>query len=308
MQLLHYIKSFTNLPEKGIQNTVQLLTEDCTVPFISRYRKEMTGDLDEVQIGEIVKYKLQFEVLEKRKTAIIKELTAQEVLTDELNAKIIEANDLITLEDIYLPFKKKRKTKAEIARNQGLEPLAKIMMGQRATDLNSIALKYLNKEVETIETAFEGAQHIIAEWINERTDIRNSIRYQLEKFAVIFTAVIKTKAEDEKAQKYRDYFDFSEPLSRCPSHRLLAILRAENEGFIRLKIEIDDEKIIAKREDRIINSKNDCAVHIKMAIQDAYKRLLFPALANERLNLAKEKADDAAIQVFAKNMKQLLLG
>ena len=308
MQLRNYIKFFTNLPEKGIQNTVQLLNEDCTIPFISRYRKEMTGDLDEVQIGEIVKYKLQFEVLEKRKIAIIKELTVQEVLTDELNAKIIAANDLITLEDIYLPFKKKRKTKAEIARNQGLEPLAKIMIGQRATDLNSIASNYLNKEVETIETAFEGAQHIISEWINERTDIRNSIRYQLEKFAVIATAVIKTKAEEEKAQKYRDYFNFSEPLSRCPSHRLLAILRAENEGFIRVKIEIEDENAISKIEDRIINSKNDFTAHIKIAIQDSYKRLLFPALANERLNLAKEKADDAAIQVFAKNMKQLLLG
>lgn len=308
MQLIQYILQNAQISEKSIINTVQLLNEDCTIPFISRYRKEMTGGLDEVQIGEIVKYKLQFETLEKRKTAIIKELAAQEVLTDELNAKITAANDLITLEDIYLPFKKKRKTKAEIARNQGLEPLAKIMMGQRATDLNSIALKYLNKEVETLETAFEGAQHIIAEWINERTDIRNSIRYQLEKFAVIATTVIKTKAEEEKAQKYRDYFDFSEPLSRCPSHRLLAILRAENEGFIRLKIEIDNEKAIVKMEDRIINSKNDCAVHIKIAIQDAYKRLLFPALANERLNLAKEKADDAAIQVFAKNMKQLLLG
>ena len=308
MQLLHYIKSSTNLPDTGIQNTVKLLNEDCTIPFISRYRKEMTGDLDEVQIGEIVKYKLQFEVLEKRKTAIIKELIAQEVLTDELNAKIIAANDLITLEDLYLPFKKKRKTKAEIARNQGLEPLAKIMMGQRATDINSIALKYLNKEVETPETAFEGAQHIIAEWINERTDIRNSIRHQLEKFAVISTTLIKAKVDDEKAQKYRDYFNFSEPLSRCPSHRLLAILRAENEGFIRVKIEIDDEKAISKIEDRIINSKNDCALHIKLAIQDAYKRLLFPALANERLNLAKEKADDSAIQVFIKNLKQLLLG
>ena len=268
----------------------------------------MTGGLDEVQIGEIVKYKLQFETLEKRKIAIIKELSAQEVLTDVLKAKLIAANDLITLEDLYLPFKKKRKTKAEIARNQGLEPLAKIMMGQRATDLNSIALKYLNKEVETLETAFEGARYIIAEWINERTNIRNSIRRQLEKFAVISTKVVKAKETEDKAQKYLDYFNFSEALSRCPSHRLLAILRAENEGFIRIKIEIEEEKAIAKIEDRIINSKNECAAQIKIAIQDSYKRLLFPALSNEILMLAKEKADDAAIQVFAKNMKQLLLG
>ncbi|MDO9595111.1 MAG: Tex family protein [Lutibacter sp.] len=308
MQLIKYILQNTQISEKSIINTVQLLNEDCTIPFISRYRKEMTGDLDEVQIGDIVKYKLQFETLEKRKTAILKALEEQEVLTDELKAKIISSNDLITLEDIYLPFKKKRKTKAETARNQGLEPLAKIMMGQRATDLKSIASKYLNKEVETPEAAYEGARYIIAEWINERTDIRNSMRYQLEKFAIISTSVIKTKSADEKAQKYQDYFDFSEALSRCPSHRLLAILRAENDGFIRVKIEIDDEKAISKIEDRIINSKNECAIQIKLAIQDSYKRLLFPALSNEILVLAKEKADDAAIQVFAKNLKQLLLG
>ncbi len=308
MQLLHYIKSFTNFPDKGIQNTVQLLNEDCTIPFISRYRKEMTGDLDEVQVGEIVKYKLQFETLEKRKTAILKALEEQEVLTDDLKGKVVAAKDLITLEDIYLPFKKKRKTKAETARNQGLEPLAKIIMGQRATDLNSIASNYLNKEVETLDIAFEGARYIIAEWINERSDIRNSIRYQLEKFAVISTAVLKIKTEEEKAQKYRDYFNFSEALNRCPSHRLLAILRAENEGFIRVKVEIEDEKAIEKIESSMITSRNDCSVQIKLAIQDSYKRLLFPALANERLNLAKEKADDAAIQVFANNLKQLLLG
>ncbi|MHB1148004.1 MAG: Tex family protein [Lutibacter sp.] len=308
MSLLNYIKSFTNLPDKGIQNTAQLLNEDCTIPFISRYRKELTGDLDEVQIGEIVKYKLQFETLEKRKVAILKALEEQEVLTDELKAKIISTNDLIALEDLYLPFKKKRKTKAETARNQGLEPLAKIMMSQRATDLKSIASKYITSEVIITEDAFEGARYIIAEWINERTDIRNNIRYQMERFAVISTALIKSKAEEEKAQKYRDYFAFSESLNRCPSHRLLAILRAENEGVIRVKIEIDDEKAITKIEGSIINSKNECAVQIKLAILDSYKRLLFPALSNEILMLAKEKADDAAIQVFAKNLKQLLLG
>lgn len=308
MQLLNYIKSFTNLPDKGIQNTVQLLNEDCTVPFISRYRKELTGDLDEVQIGEIVKYKLQFEALEKRKITILKALEEQDVLTDELKRKIISTNDLITLEDLYLPFKKKRKTKAEIARNQGLEPLAKIIMSQRADHISSIAAKYISSEVKTKEEALGGAQHIIAEWINERTDIRNSIRYQLEKFASISTSVIKTKSEEEKAQKYRDYFNFSEALNRCPSHRFLAILRAENGGFIRVKVEIDDEKAIAKMEDRIISSKNECAAPIKLAIHDAYKRLLFPTLSNEILNVAKEKADDAAIQVFAKNLKQLLLG
>lgn len=308
MQLIRYILQNTQISETSITNTIQLLNEDCTIPFISRYRKELTGNLDEVQIGKIVKYKLQFETLEKRKIVILKALEEQEVLTDELRQKIVSTHDLISLEDLYLPFKKKRKTKAETARNQGLEPLAKIIMSQRAEDVKSIAAKYISSEVKTQEDALEGAQHIIAEWINERTDIRNSIRYQLERFAVINTKVIKAKESEEKAQKYQDYFNFSEALSRCPSHRLLAILRAEKEGFIRVKIEIDDEKAIAIMEDRIISSKNECAVHIKLAIQDAYKRLLFPALSNEILNVAKEKADDAAIQVFVKNMKQLLLG
>ena len=308
MQLINYIQSNTNLSSKGIENTVQLINEDCTIPFISRYRKERTGNLDEVQIGDIVKFKSQFEEIEKRKITILKALEEQEVLTNEMQQKIDKCFDLIELEDIYLPFKKKRNTKAETARKNGLEPLAKIIMSQRATDIESIAEKYLNNEVDTVDAALEGARFIIAEWINERTDVRNNIRYQLEKFASIITKVVKAKEDDEKAQKFRDYFEWSEKLSRCPSHRLLAILRAENEGFIRLKIEIDDEKAISKIEDRIINSNNACSKQIKLAIQDSYKRLLFPALSNETLNISKEKADNEAIKVFAKNLKQLLLG
>lgn len=308
MQLINYIQSNTNLPSKGIENTVQLINEDCTIPFISRYRKERTGNLDEVQIGDIVKFKSQFEEIEKRKITILKALEEQEVLTNELQQKIYKCFDLIELEDIYLPFKKKRNTKAETARKNGLEPLAKIIMSQRVTDIESIAEKYLNNEVDTIDAALEGARFIIAEWINERRDVRNNIRYQLEKFASITTKVVKAKEDDEKAQKFRDYFEWSENLSRCPSHRLLAILRAEKEGFIRLKIEIDDEKAISKIEDRIINSNIACSEQIKLAIQDSYKRLLFPALSNETLNISKEKADNEAIKVFAKNLKQLLLG
>ena len=308
MNILSFIKSQTNLPSKGIENTVQLLNEDCTIPFISRYRKERTGNLDEVQIGDIVKFKSQFEEIEKRKITILKALEEQEVLTNELQQKIDKCFDLIELEDIYLPYKKKRKTKAETARKNGLEPLAKIIMSQRATDIESIAVNYLNNEVDSEEAALEGARYIIAEWINERTDVRNNIRYQLEKFASITTKVVKAKEDDEKAQKFRDYFEWSESLSRCPSHRLLAILRAEKEGFVRVKIEIDDEKAIDKIEDRILNSNNACTQQIKLAIQDSYKRLLFPALSNETLNLSKEKADENAIQVFAKNLKQLLLG
>jgi len=308
MPLIQYILQNTQLPQKSIENTIQLLNEDCTIPFISRYRKERTGNLDEVQIGDIVKFKAQFSALENRKSTILKALEEQEVLTAELKQKIEATTDLTTLEDIYLPYKKKRNTKAETARKNGLEPLAKIMMSQRATDIESIALKYLNNEVETEEAALEGARFIIAEWINERTDVRNNIRYQLDKFATIASKVVKAAESDEKAQKYKDYFEWSESLNRCPSHRLLAILRAEKEGFIRVKVEIDDERAISKIEDRIINSNNSCSKQIKLAIQDAYKRLLFPALSNEILNASKEKADEKAIEVFAKNLKQLLLG
>ncbi len=308
MQLVPYIAKHTQLPEKGISNTVALLNEDCTVPFISRYRKERTGNLDEVQIGAIVTFKSQFDALEKRKTTIIKTLEEQEVLSKELGEKINHAEDIITLEDLYLPFKKSKKTKAETARKNGLEPLAKIIMAQHNDGLEKIALKFLNDAVQNEDQALEGARHIIAEWINECTDIRNQLRFQLDKFAQITTKVIPTKKEDEKAQKFRDYFDWSESLGRCPSHRLLAILRAENEGYIRVKIEIDNDRALKKIEERILKSNNACSIQIKEAIQDAYKRLLFPSLSNETLKKAKVKADASAIEVFSKNLKQLLLG
>lgn len=308
MQLLTYIKQQTQLSSKSIENTISLLNEDATIPFISRYRKEMTGNLDELQIGEIVKYKETFEALEKRKKAILKALEEQNVLTSALEEKVINSKDLIALEDLYLPFKKKRKTKAETARLQGLEPLAKMIMSQRVNDLEYTASKYINNDVESIEEALEGARFIIAEWINERTDIRNNIRYQFERFAQISSKEIKSKTSDEKAQKFKDYFDWSESLNRIPSHRLLAILRAESEGFIRIKLEIDNERALQKMEDRIIRSNNECVQHLQLAINDAFKRLLLPSLSNEALSIAKEKADDAAITVFAKNLKQLLLG
>nr|WP_298994880.1 Tex family protein [uncultured Polaribacter sp.] len=308
MQLLTYIKQQTQLSSKSIENTISLLNEDATIPFISRYRKEMTGNLDELQIREIVKYKETFEALEKRKKAILKALKEQNSLTSALEEKIDNSKDLIDLEDLYLPFKKKRKTKAETARLQGLEPLAKMIMSQRVNDLEYTASKYITKDVKSIEEALEGARFIIAEWINERTDIRTHIRYQYERFAQISSKLIKSKISDEKAQKFKDYFDWSESLKRIPSHRLLAILRAESEGFIRIKLEIDSERALQKMEDRIIRSNNECVQHLQFAIQDAFKRLLLPSLSNEALSIAKEKADDAAITVFAKNLKQLLLG
>lgn len=308
MQLISYIAKHSELSEKSIQNTVALLNEDCTVPFISRYRKERTGNLDEVQVGTIVQLKMQFEALEKRKTSILKAIEEQHLLTEVLQKKIQDAPDITTLEDLYLPYKKKRQTKAEVARKNGLEPLAKIIMAQRSDTIGHIASSYCKGTIITEDEALEGARYIIAEWINERTDIRNQIRHQLEKFGQLTTKVIATKKAEEKAQKFRDYFDWSEALHRCPSHRLLAILRAEGEGYIRVKIEIDTEKALERITHRLVKSHNSCTDQIILAIQDAYKRLLFPSLSNELLKKAKAKADDGAIQVFSKNLKQLLLG
>lgn len=307
-QLIAFITSKTQLSEIAVKNTIALLNEDCTIPFISRYRKERTGNLDEVAIGAIVKYKEEFEALEKRKTAIIKALEEQGVLTEDLQQKVNATTTLIALEDLYLPYKKKRKTKAETARKNGLEPLAKIIMSQNANAIEPIASKYIKGEVSSVSDALEGARHIIAEWINERTDIRTSLRNQLERYAMIATKVVKAKINDEKAQKFRDYFEWEESLNRIPSHRLLAILRAESEGYIRVKITIDDVRALERIDNKIIRSNNACADQIELAITDAYKRLLFPSLSNEALQNAKSKADDSAISVFAKNLKQLLLG
>ncbi|MDG5490522.1 Tex family protein [Psychroserpens sp. SPM9] len=306
--MIAYIVSQTKLPESSVKQTVNLLNQDCTIPFISRYRKEATGNLDEVQIGQIVKYKEQFETIEKRKLSILKTLEEQGVLTSELEAKVKACTESTTLEDLYLPYKKSRKTKAETARKNGLEPLAKIIMSQNANDLESIAYRYVKGVVASVEEAFEGARHIIAEWINERSDIRTNLRHQLERHAMISTQVVNAKKADENAQKFKDYFDWEEALSRIPSHRLLAILRAENEGFIRVKIEIDDSRARDRIAQKIIRSQNACADQIELAISDAYKRLLLPSLSNEALQKAKDKADEAAISIFAKNLKQLLLG
>ncbi len=306
--MLEYIAQQTQLSKSSIQNTIKLLDQDCTIPFISRYRKEVTGNLDEIEIGEIVKYKEQFETLIKRKETVLKALLEQNVLNDELKAKIESAQDLTTLEDIYLPFKKKKKTKAEQARKNGLEPLAKIIMSQRVEEIEHIARRYVSNDIIDEDQALEGARHIIAEWINERTVIRNGIRNQLERYAQIETKVVKTKKDEEPAQKFKDYFDWSESLNRCPSHRLLAMLRGEQDGFIRLSISIDHDRALQMIESRIIKSKGEVAHQIQLAIKDAYKRLLYPSLSKEILSKAKEKADIAAIEVFANNLKQLLLG
>ena len=307
MELVSYIVSHTQLNTNNVAQTVNLLNEDCTIPFIARYRKERTGGLDEVAIAEIVKYKMQFETLAKRKLAIIKAVEEQGALTEKLKKSFEAATTLQALEDLYLPFKKSRKTKAETARKNGLEPLAKIIMAQRTEDIEFKAGQFLNDTIQNEDQALEGARHIIAEWINERSDIRNSIRFQLQRHAILSTKVVKTKKDDENAQKYRDYFEFSEALNRCPSHRFLAIQRGEKEGFLRVKVEIDNERALDKIDAKLLKSDNACADQIAMAIDDSYKRLLLPSLSNEILAEAKVKADQEAIKVFSKNLRQLLL-
>lgn len=306
--ILSYIKARTSLKANAISATLQLLDEGGTIPFIARYRKERTGHLDEVQLAEIVALRDACLALAKRKEAILKAIEEQGLLTPELRSKISACPDLTTLEDLYLPYKKKRKTKAEAARQLGLEPLAKIIMAQRSQDLHHSARSFVKGAVKSTEAALEGAQHIIAEWINERSDLRSRLRQTLARHATLTTKVITKHKENPEAQKYRDYFKWEEPLKRCPSHRLLAILRAETEGFVRVKIDVDHDRARQAIAQRIIRSRGACADLIEEAISDSYKRLLYPSLSNERLQAAKLKADEEAIAVFSKNLRQLLLG
>jgi uncharacterized protein len=311
MTNIEFISKFISAPANGIQKTVQLLQEDCTIPFISRYRKDQTGNLDEIVIENIAKYQKEYEVIVKRKEAILKAITEQKSLTPELEKKIELSFDLQELEDFYLPYKKKKKTKADTARENGLEPLAKIIMAQNNDDIDFISTQYINKNVVNEEEALQGARDIIAEWINENSYVRKQLRRLYQSKAIISTKVIKTKKDDEAAQKFNQYFDWSENLSKAPSHRLLAMLRAENDGFVKLKVEVDPENSGAEAmeiiDKLIIKRNNDSTPHLELAIQDSFKRLLNPAISNEALQEAKAKADANSIQVFANNLSQLLL-
>lgn len=302
-----YISGQVAASPKSIDATLQLLAEDCTIPFIARYRKDRTGNLDEVVIEQIAKLSQGYDALIKRKEAIIKAIDEQGALTPELAEKINRSFDSNELEDLYLPFKKGRKTKADTARENGLEPLAKIIMAQNADDVDFIAAKYLNNKVTNEDEALQGARDIIAEWINENMYIRKSLRRIFGRKAAITTKVVKAQKDEEKAQKFSQYFDWSENLAKAPSHRLLAILRAENEGLIKFKIEIDNDEAIDLMEQSVIKNNRETAPHLKKAIADSYKRLLAPAISNEVLQEAKAKADAVAIQVFAGNLGQLLL-
>ena len=309
MDKIQFIQQNISLQEKQINAVLQLLSEDCTIPFIARYRKDKTGNLGEVEIEQIQKLSKNFDEIQKRKESVLKSIEEQEKLTPELRAKIEQNFDLQEIEDLYLPFKKRRKTKADAAKEKGLEPLAKIIMAQKNNgDIEQTAQNYLNKEVSSVEEALQGARDIIAEWINENIFIRKNLRRIFQRKAVISSKVVKTKKEEEEAQKYAQYFDWSEPLNKIPSHRLLAMLRAEKEGFIKVSIDIDKEEILTFMEGSLVKTASpSCAEQIILAAQDAYKRLLEPSISNEILQEAKIKADEKAISIFSENLTQLLL-
>lgn len=307
MDKTQFIHNQTQLSNSSINATLQLFDEDCTIPFIARYRKDKTGNLDEVQIEQIQKHSKNFDEILKRKTSILKSIEEQDLLTPDLKSKLENAFDLQMIEDLYLPFKKKKNTKAEIARSLGLEPLAKIIMSQNSNDLLFIASKYVKGKIDSHEEALQGARDIIAEWLNENLYIRKQLRFLYQRKATISSKVVKSKESEDVAQKFSQYFDWEENLSRIPSHRLLAMLRAEAESFVKVKINVDKDEALKLIEKAVIKSKNDCAEQIELAAKDAFKRLLEPAISNEVLSEAKLKADIKAIDVFSENLKQLLL-
>ena len=307
MTNIQFIKSKTQLTEKSIENTLSLLAEGCTIPFIARYRKDHTQNLDEVAIEQIAKAQSEYDNILKRKETILSSIEEQGKLTDDLRKRIEDSFELNELEDLYLPYKKKRKTKADVAKEKGLEPLAKQIMSQRVNNLEQLATKYLSDKVITEEEALQGASDIIAEWINENTYVRRSLRRIFQRKAAVITEVQKDKANEEEAQKYEQYFEWDEPLSKAPSHRLLAMLRAEKEGFIKMKVQVAPEDTLPFIEDNLIKSEGETANFLRKTIKDSYKRLLEPSISNEILQEAKNKADEKAISVFSENLSQLLL-
>jgi len=304
-KILQLIAQHVGIQYVQVVNTIQLLLEGATVPFISRYRKERTGSLDEVQIESIKDAREKMEELLKRKETILKTIQEQELLTPELQRRIEDCFDPTELEDIYLPYKPKRRTRASIAREKGLEPLAEIIWKQFESNLEHKAQLFVNELVESIEEALAGARDIIAEWINENEKARAIVRREFDKGAFITSKVIKGK--EEEGAKYHDYFDWNESLKKCPSHRLMAMRRGENEGFLRVSVSPESEEPIHCLKRFFIHSTNACADQLELSVADAYKRLLQPSIETEFANLSKEKADEEAIRVFADNLRQLLL-
>ena len=302
------IATALNLQERAVANTLVLLEEGCTIPFISRYRKERTGGLDEVQIAAISDRYDKLKEMAKRKETVTKTITDLGKMTPELQQRIDECWDANILEDIYLPYKPKRRTRAQVAREQGLEPLALILLAQRERDPERAAERYVKGDVKDAETALKGAQDIIAETVSEDERSRQQLRNAFARQAVISSKVVKAKADTDEAAKYSDYFDWSEPLKRCSSHRLLAMRRGEDEGILRVTISPDDEEAVERLKRHYVYGNTPCGKLVAEAIDDGYKRLLKPAIETEYAALSKEKADEEAIRVFAENLRQLLLG
>jgi uncharacterized protein len=303
---LSYINRFLSLSTFQIENTLKLFSEGATIPFIARYRKEMTGELDEVQIADIQKYNQQFVDLEKRKAYILSSIDEKKLLTEDLKRAIVTCFDANSLEDYYLPYKSKKQSKADAARKKGLEPLAKMIMKAERGSPETLANRFAVGEIKSVTEAIEGAQHIIAEWVNENSSNRNYLRRAIQNQAVICSKLVKKK--EAEAQKYKDYFDWKEKFSRMASHRFLAIMRGNKEGFIKVKLDFDNSAVFDGLNHRICGHKSaEFAKVITAAIKDSYKRLLFPSLENEALQLAKTRADKEAIAVFANNVQQLLM-
>ena len=301
------IATSLELNQTKVANTLALLDEGCTIPFISRYRKEKTGGLDEVQIANISQWKDKLTELTKRKETICKTIDEQGKLTPELKSRIDNTWDSTTLEDIYLPYKPKRRTRAQVARQQGLEPLAQTILLQREPNPQSVARAYVKGDVKDVEAAIKGAQDIIAETISENEQTRQQVRNAFKREAIISSKVVAAKKDEEGAQKYTDYFDFSEPLRRCNGNRLLAMRRGESEGFLRVSISIDGEETTERLQRHYVRGRGACAQFVEEAVADAYKRLIEPSVENEFAAASKEKADEEAIGVFSLNLRQLLL-
>ena len=297
-----------HLQEHAVENTLKLLDEGCTIPFISRYRKERTGGLDEVQITAISNRCEQLQEIAKRKETVIKTITELEKMTPELQKRINDCWEATVLEDIYLPYKPKRRTRAQVAREQGLEPLATLLMLQREPHPEQAAKRFVRGDITDIASALHGAQDIIAEQVSEEEGSRNQIRAAFRREAFIVSKVVKAKKDTDEAAKYADYFDWEEPLRRCSSHRLLAMRRGENEGILRVSITIDDEEAVNRLQRHYVHGNGACQRLVAEAVEDGYKRLLYPSIETEFANISKEKADEEAINVFTENLRQLLLG
>ena len=297
-----------HLQEHAVENTLKLLDEGCTIPFISRYRKERTGGLDEVQITAISNRCEQLQEIAKRKETVIKTITELEKMTPELQKRINDCWEATVLEDIYLPYKPKRRTRAQVAREQGLEPLATLLMLQREPHPEQAAKRFVRGDITDIASALHGAQDIIAEQVSEEEGSRNQIRAAFRREAFIVSKVVKSKKDTDEAAKYADYFDWEEPLRRCSSHRLLAMRRGENEGILRVSITIDDEEAVNRLQRHYVHGNGACQRLVAEAVEDGYKRLLYPSIETEFANISKEKADEEAINVFTENLRQLLLG